>query len=220
MDILSILLFLDHWNILYTLEVYPALIINQSGIRKGFMPNDHSTSVEFSSYKACLLLILMNFMDFQFPIPCVFLFRYMIIKLILKSHDTFNPHFKFIYRHEEYILFLFRFKSPHFSSNIIIPENSISVGGSVLLEFIFSPAVASFGSLGKQNLSGRLRSLKILDCFSNNYNEIILMWFCWGVRLVQKFSQFFVLLIVFWLILCSLLSFFLKSEKIDSLLGI
>lgn len=55
---------------LHFFEMNPALIINQPDIRKNFMPNDHSTSVEFSSYKECLLLILMNFVDFQVLFPC------------------------------------------------------------------------------------------------------------------------------------------------------
>ena len=173
MDILPILLFLDHWNNLYTFEVHSALIINQSGVREGFMLNDHSASVAFSSYQACRLLILMNFMDFQSVFSCVFLFRCMIIKLILKSHYTCNPHFKFIYQHEKYRLFLFRFRSPHFCSKLLVRENSTSVGGSVLLAFLFSPAVASVGSFRKQNLSGQRRSLKSLDSFSDNYSEII-----------------------------------------------
>lgn len=137
------------------------------------MLNDHSASVAFSSYQACRLLILMNFMDFQSVFSCVFLFRCMIIKLILKSHYTCNPHFKFIYQHEKYRLFLFRFRSPHFCSKLLVRENSTSVGGSVLLAFLFSPAVASVGSFRKQNLSGQRRSLKSLDSFSDNYSEII-----------------------------------------------
>lgn len=142
----SILLFLDHWNILYTSEMYSALVINQLYIRKGFMPNDHSTSFELCPYKACLLFVLMNFGHPTFVFLC---FSWCIIKLILKSHYTFNPHFKFIYWHEVYILFLLRFKSPHFYSRIIVPENnSISVGGSLLLEILFSPAIGSLGSLG------------------------------------------------------------------------
>ena len=112
-------------------------------------------------------------MDFQSVFSCVFLFRCMIIKLILKSHYTCNPHFKFIYQHEKYRLFLFRFRSPHFCSKLLVRENSTSVGGSVLLAFLFSPAVASVGSFRKQNLSGQRRSLKSLDSFSDNYSEII-----------------------------------------------
>lgn len=132
----SILLFLDHWNILYTSEMYSALVINQLDIRKGFMPNDHCTSFELSPYKACLLFVLMNFGHPTFVLLC---FSWCII----------SPHFKFIYWHEVYILFLLRFKSPHFHSRIIVPENnSISVGGSLLLEILFSPAIGSLGSLG------------------------------------------------------------------------
>ena len=51
---------------------------------------------------------------------------------------------------------ILKFKSPHFSRNIIVPENnSISVGGSVLIEFLFSPAIGSLGSLWKQILAIR-----------------------------------------------------------------
>ena len=159
------------------------------------MLNDHSASVEFSSYQAYRLLILMNFMDFQSVFPCVFLFRCMIIKLILKSHYTCNPHFKFIYQHEKYVVFLFRFKSPHFCSKLLVLESSTSVGGSVLLAFLFSPVV-SVGFFRKQNLSDQQRSLKSLDSFSDNYSEIIpviciSLVILLGSLIGQKFNQFF-----------------------------
>lgn len=177
------------------------------------MPNDHRLLFRFLLTRHVFLLILMNFMDFHFLFPMFFT----LDELTLKSHCTFNPLFQFVYWHEEYILFLLRFKSPHFSTDIIVPENnSISVGGSILLKFLFSSAVGSLGSFGKQILSGQLRSLKSLDSFSNNYSEIVLvLWFSWEVRLIQGFSQFFILLIVFWLpeFYARLLTLLLKSEK-------
>lgn len=54
-------------------------------------------------------------------------------------------------------------KAHSFSNKIIVPENdSISVGGSLLLEFLFSPTIGCIESFGIQILSGQLRSLKIL----------------------------------------------------------
>lgn len=52
--------------------MYPALIINQSGIRKGFMPNDHSTSVKFSFYKACLFINIDEFYEFSIFVLGIF----------------------------------------------------------------------------------------------------------------------------------------------------
>lgn len=144
----SILLFLDHWNILYTSEMFSALVINQLNIRKGFMPNDHCTSFESSPYKAYLLFILMNFGHPVFVLLC---FSWCLVKLILKSHYIFNPHFKFICWHEVYILFFCLGLKACVSVVEWLYQNvvtSISVGGSLLLEILFSPAIGSLGSFG------------------------------------------------------------------------
>lgn len=49
--------------------MYSALIINQAVIRKGFMPNNHSTSPEFSFYRACLFISIGEFYGFPIFVP-------------------------------------------------------------------------------------------------------------------------------------------------------
>lgn len=88
-------------------------------------------------------------MDFQFLFPFVFYLRCEIIKLIIKSHYTFNPLSDVFADIRNTFCFLLRLKA-HVSLRIVPENNSISVGGSLLSEFLFSRTVRSLGSFGKQ----------------------------------------------------------------------